>query len=154
MRKQKTPEQLQKYKEHMLDLIMGSLIALCFLIVPIFPSLDMRDFSARFAILAFSVAIPSLIFSLLITNIYRLSKNKKPPLFRYVFMGTVGIIFSVVGLTSILWYFLPAAAFVFFVVGSLCFITYYNYENAVTSEMQEKKSPSNYQGRIASNLKK
>lgn len=139
MRKEILPKKLQFYCNNTLDLILGSLIALCFTF-PSLLTLDTHKYSAQFADYAFSLAITPLIFSLLISRASRIAKIKKPLFLRYVGMGAIGILAPVTGLLAIFWYVLPKAAMVLLVAGIFCFNTFHDYEKALMQELETTKT--------------
>lgn len=131
---------INKYEVNLSNLVIGALLGLCIIMLPSLISLDPHKFSGRIALYSFAIAIPALCFLLLTRDVYRLSKDIKPPFMCFV-TGFIGIVAAIAGLISVFWYIYPPSTAVLIISGAFCFNAYDGYERKVKRTLLQKIQP-------------
>ena len=110
-------------------LIFGGLIGISLILLQDLISIQMDTYTT-ISIISFSISIPLLVFSILNQYYYDFDPDQKFPIYASVVIA-LGIIGTVIGITTAIWYATWIGGIVFLISGSAGFATYAYYKSSV-----------------------
>jgi hypothetical protein len=136
-------EEFKKFKISVGQLVDAGLIAISLIILQDWISLGILDPSSFVSLIAFSVAIPMLVFDLLIRQIpNRHAANKLHRFFIRV-ISILGVISAGIGVTAAMWHASHIAGVIFLGISIFCFFVYdfsFTATETVLKKEEQQKS--------------
>ena len=133
-------KKLDEYLNDLSNLILGGLVAISLIIFQDLISSSNLDIPTRVSIIAFAIAIPMIVFSLLIRQVPR-SETRNGKTYNSMNIVTlIGIISDIVGVTATFFHVMLAAGIVFLISGFVGFSIYVNVERDIRDKLRMEES--------------
>lgn len=138
-------EDFQRYTDKISTIIDGGLLAICVVILQGIMSISTIDISLTVAIIALALAIPALVFLILIRILYAIPSlpEIETPMSHVVLMIS-GWVAAIIAVDAVIWHVSLIAGIVFLISGLAGFVIYSDFESKARSisKEQDKKIES------------
>jgi len=135
-------EEFKKFQITVGQLVNAGLIAISLIILQDWISLGIPDPSSFVSLIAIAIAIPMLVFDLLIRQIPNRHATNKLHFFFIRMISILGAIVAGIGITAAMWHISWIIGIIFLCISIFCFIVYVSSftatETALKKEEQQK----------------
>src|SRR5258708_38200178 len=123
-------EDFQRYTDKISTIIDGGLLAICVVILQGIMSISTIDISLTVAIIALALAIPALVFLILIRILYAIPSlpEIETPMSHVVLMIS-GWVAAIISVDAVIWHVSLIAGIVFLISGLAGFVIYSDFES-------------------------